>query len=74
MRYIEALLKALTECIPPEGEAAHNITLTKYGLTLTLMIREGRYLPVLLEEKEDYDKPVDELMSEIEMYVKDALR
>ena len=74
MRYIEALLKALTKHIPPYEGAAHNITLDERGLMLTLMISSRRNLPVLLEEKEDYDKPVGQLVGEIEAYVKDTLR
>ena len=73
MKHVKALLEALTEHIPPDGKAQHNITLSESGLMLTLMIGEGRYLPVLLEE-EDYDKPIDQLVDEIEEYVKDALR
>lgn len=59
-----AILKALEEKFPPPGPCHHNFSLQSDGLQLNLAIDDMWWR--LLVDADDLDKPVDEILREVE--------
>jgi hypothetical protein len=60
------LLQLLTQAMPPDSPAKHNLTLSDDGkdLVLTLALN-GRWQEVNFSEADDYDKPPEQAAGEI---------
>jgi hypothetical protein len=71
MRSARLLLERLTEIIPPAIAASgvrmrHNLTIDESGNLVLHFMLEGKFVPVIIED-EDLDKPVHQLVNEIEL-------